>query len=248
MRYKNWPIIRRDTPGDLFTSVLNLVVHHGHYGPAGEIMDYASPESMDKRELTNYEFDFQAIVNTGNSEGIYIDCLLYGNFDSSEDTRVSVGTFKTLRDDVEAYKIMGELSGAMVAYAHMFVNRNIERYTPEKERLSTLAQYNMDDELIERFHELLREYNAETTRHWLRFLSEHNESRSYQVYKAAFATLVEQFTVVKEDYGPEIAQALYHNVWALALDSKRLLSAARYLKEGHTCVELCALAEKGFLF
>ena len=244
MKYKNWPVTRRDTSGDLFKRTLELVQFHGHYSAAENIMDYALPESLYNRTITCYDFDFQAIVNTGSSEGIYIDCLLNGHFDDSKDVHVKAGTFKTLRCDVEAYKIMGELAGAMIAYSDIYVNQNIERYTPDEERLSMLSQYNMSKELVADFHKLFDAYNSETTRHWLRFLGEHNQQDSY---KSSFSELIEQFALVKEVCGAEIAQKLYHNVWALALKPKQLMLAAIYLKEGHSCMELCGWAEKGFL-
>lgn len=246
MRYKNWPETRRDTPGILFKNVLKMVRDHGHYTAAEAIMDHVSPENYDKRELTNYEFDFHAIVNQGNSEGIYINCRLAGNFDDSEDRYVNVGIFKTLRCDVDAFKIMGELCGALVAYCGIYVNSNIVRYTPDKERKGMLCQYNMDMERIERFHALFSGYNPETTRHWLRFMGEHKTGK--ETYKADFDSLTDQFARVREEYGPEIAQTLYHNVWALALKPSQLMSAARRLKEGKTCMELVDLAERGMLF
>ena len=50
----------------------------------------------------------------------------------TETTR-SVGTFKTLKRDLESMKIMGELCGSLVYYASRYVNENLDRYTPIKE-------------------------------------------------------------------------------------------------------------------
>ena len=67
------------------------------------------------------------------SEGIYIDCYLEGKFDESRRCSLHVGTLKTLRRDLEAAKIMGELCGALMHHASEYVNQNLRRYTPAQE-------------------------------------------------------------------------------------------------------------------
>lgn len=124
--------IKRDTNTILYNEVLKLVKENGHYDKAAQILDYSLAESYKVRELTNYEFDFIAKVNWGGSEGIYIDCYLEGDFDSSQDKRLHVGTLKTLDTSIEAFKIMGELSGALTYYCHIYVNSNLDRYNIEK--------------------------------------------------------------------------------------------------------------------
>lgn len=145
-------IIKRDTTRDLFLAALNLVNENGHYDKAAEIMDYVLPEgSIDNKykddiELSNYRFDFDAIAQFGGSEGIYIDCYLSGEYTETElkrynsgkgivetETRRNIGTFKTLNCDLESFKIMGELCGALIFYASQYVNKNIDRYTPTRE-------------------------------------------------------------------------------------------------------------------
>ena len=49
-------------------------------------------------------------VNTGGSEGVYVDMYCHETW--KEFSRTSLGTFKTLRDDFEAYLLMGQISGA----------------------------------------------------------------------------------------------------------------------------------------
>lgn len=129
--------IKRDTTVDLFNETLRLVKENGHYDKAASIMDYVSPDEYKSIEITNYRFDFQALVNWGSSEGIYIDCYLWGEYTESENNkpekRYHVATLKTLNDDINSFKIMGELCGALTFYAHIYVNKNIDRYTPLKE-------------------------------------------------------------------------------------------------------------------
>lgn len=121
----------RDTPGMLFQNTLRLVKEHGHYAEAEPIIDYALAD-RDERKLTNYGFDFWAVISPGGSEGIYIDCYLEGRFDQSASTRCHAGTIKTLREDVDAYRIMGALTGYLTVYAHKYVNENLDRYEPDK--------------------------------------------------------------------------------------------------------------------
>ena len=123
--------IKRDTPGILFQNTLRLVKEHGHYAEAEPIIDYALAD-RDERKLTNYGFDFWAVVSPGGREGIYIDCYLIGSFDQSASTCCHAGTIKTLREDVDAYRIMGALTGYLTVYAHKYVNENLDRYEPDK--------------------------------------------------------------------------------------------------------------------
>ena len=144
--------IKRDTTKDLFLAVLRLVKENGHYDKAAEIMDYVLPNesedysSKEYIELSNYEFNFEASAQFGGSEGIYIDCSLYGKYTETElqrynhgkgivepETRRSIGTFKTLKTDIASMKIMGELCGALIFYASQYVNKNLDRYTPVQE-------------------------------------------------------------------------------------------------------------------
>ena len=64
---------------------------------------------------------------------LYIDCYLKGKFDESGRSSVHVGTLKTLRRDLEAEKIMGELCGVLHFYENRYVNQNLQRYTPAQE-------------------------------------------------------------------------------------------------------------------
>lgn len=126
------PGTERDTPGILFQNVLRLVKEHGHYAKVEPIIDYALADD-DERKLTNYGFDFRAVISPGSSEGIYIDCYLMGKFDGSGRCSLHVGTLKTLKRDLESAKVMGELCGTLMHHAGEYVNQNLHRYTPQKE-------------------------------------------------------------------------------------------------------------------
>lgn len=128
----------RDTGGSLFSTAVRLAKENGHFDKAEAILDYMLPcehetGSREKVELTSYEFNFEAVVNYGGSEGIYVDCCLRGKFDKSGRSVLHVGTLKTLRRDLEALQIMGELCGTLTYYANQYVNQNLHRYTPSKQ-------------------------------------------------------------------------------------------------------------------
>lgn len=130
----------RDTGGSLFCTAVRLAKENGDFDRAGAILDYMLPcehetGCREKVELTAYEFNFEPVINYG-CEGIYLDCCLVGKFDESGRSRLHVGTLKTLRRDLEAVKIMGELCGVLMHYVTQYVNQNLHRYTPDKELLA----------------------------------------------------------------------------------------------------------------
>ena len=129
--------IKRDTNEDLMNNVLELVKKCHCYDKAEKIMDYFLAESSKTMKLTDYEFDFDARVQFGSNEGIYIDCSIRGHFDENEPSDktqiLHCGTFKTLGTSLEDMRIMGELAGSLVYFAREYVNKNIDRYTPRKE-------------------------------------------------------------------------------------------------------------------
>lgn len=129
--------VLRDTGGSLFCSAIRLARENGDFAQADAILDYILPcahETGRKEhvEVTAYEFNFESTLSYG-SEGIYMDCYLAGKFDESGRFVLHVGTLKTLKRNLEAAKIMGELTGTLMHYVNQYVNQNIRRYTPEKE-------------------------------------------------------------------------------------------------------------------
>ena len=123
---------KRDTPKILIERVLKLVKSNGHYQEVEPILDYYLPSDAEL-EFSNYEFDFCALVNPGGSEGIYIDVFLKGKFDQSGKDYCKIATFKSLREDAAAFKIMGALCGVLTYYADQYINSNLVRYYTPKE-------------------------------------------------------------------------------------------------------------------
>ena len=127
----------RDTGGSLFSSVIRLAKANGDFEKAGAILDYYLPCEYEtgvseRMPLTDYEFDFVPMPNYG-CEGIYIDCCLRGKFDESGCSILHVGTLKTLKRDLDAAKIMGELCGVLMHHATAYVNANLDRYKTDRQ-------------------------------------------------------------------------------------------------------------------
>jgi hypothetical protein len=140
------PHIKRYTNKELMELIVEKVGKTDDYKKAEAILDYFLPEKFSVVRLTNYEFDFHALADFGGSEGIYLDCWLAGSFDDTDETRCKMGTFKTLRDDLEGMKIMAELGGILNYHLSRFVNQNINSFSPEKE-LRQFAMHRAAQEL-----------------------------------------------------------------------------------------------------
>ena len=129
---------RRDRKSTLLYAVLDRARANGDLKEIGPIWDYYLPNPEEPSEpdvdsyLTNYAFSAQSELSYG-CEGIFVDLDLVGTFDDSGKDRCRVGTFKTLREDAEARRLMGQLCGILMYHTTKYVNENIHRYTPKKE-------------------------------------------------------------------------------------------------------------------
>lgn len=132
--------IKRDTNTDLMNNVFELAKKDHCYDKAEKIMDYFHAECYKTKKLTDYNFDFDVNVQFGANEGIYIDCNIRGHFDENEPSDkteiLHCGAFKTLETSLSAMRTMGELAGSLVYFAREYVNENLDRYKPNKERKS----------------------------------------------------------------------------------------------------------------
>lgn len=129
---------RRDRKSTLLDAVLDRARACGDLKEIEPILDYYLPskeEPLNPSEdtyLTDYSFSAVPSMDFG-SEGIFVNLSLIGSFDVSEKERCSIGTFKTLRSDAEASRLMGQLCGVLMYHTTQYVNENIHRYTPTKE-------------------------------------------------------------------------------------------------------------------
>lgn len=127
-----------DTTSDLFLNTIKMAREAGALDALDAIVDYEMPtggaSTGNDIELTKYEFDTAFSVNIGASEGIYIDAYIDGYFrQGAVPEHRSIGTIKTLREDLDAFRIMGEAAGALTYYAYHYLNKHLDRYTPEGE-------------------------------------------------------------------------------------------------------------------
>ncbi len=129
--------IKRGTNEYLMNNVFELVKKNHCYDRAEKIIDYFLPETFTVMKLSDCEFDFDANVQFGINEGIYIDCSIRGHFDEKEPSDktqiIHCGTFKTLGTSLEDMRIMGELAGSLLYFAKEYVNKNLCKYLPQKE-------------------------------------------------------------------------------------------------------------------
>ena len=83
--------------------------------------------------LKRCEFDVIGYPNFGNSEGIYGDIFLYGQWvenqhDDPFRSRMRVYSLKTLREDKEGFMAMSTLVNLLCFYARSYVNENLNRF------------------------------------------------------------------------------------------------------------------------
>lgn len=128
---------KRDCKSELFRAILERARADGGLTEIESILDYYLPndgESLSSEKdgpLTNYEFNFVPIISFGSSEGIYVALYLDGDCDGSGFKQTKIGAFKTLRTDLDACRLMGQLCGVLMYHGSAYVNENLHRYTPK---------------------------------------------------------------------------------------------------------------------
>ena len=105
------------TPAQVFDKIVSVMKQLPGMEAAIQCLDYALGEDYGEwasKSYTAEEWEQVCFcygkVNTGGSEGVYIDVYCHRKW--KETNRVPFGTFKTLREDFEAYILMGQISGA----------------------------------------------------------------------------------------------------------------------------------------
>ena len=93
-----------------------------------DILDYHLAERHDSKEIRSYEWDTIGIINFGGSEGIYLDVYAQGEIGNNE-SKVRLGTFKTLNRSREDFYIMAKLQTDFVYETNDFVNEYIDNFT-----------------------------------------------------------------------------------------------------------------------
>lgn len=129
---------RRDRKSALLYAVLERARACGDLREIEPILDYYLPTEQEPMAsdldsyLTNYQFSAVANISYG-CEGIFVDLVIEGDFDDSGANRCVIGTFKTLRQDSDAGRLMGQLCGVLMYHTTRYVNENLHRYTPKRE-------------------------------------------------------------------------------------------------------------------
>ncbi len=118
--------------GELFDKIMELARGSGDLERFREIEDYTLAEKYPDEKISDYLFNLCAVPNFGGSEGIYIDCFIQGSFGGEKKT-MSLGTMKTLRTDLDACKVMGEVCGILLYHENQYVNENLHRFMPKRE-------------------------------------------------------------------------------------------------------------------
>lgn len=131
-----------DTTSDLFLNTIKMAREAGALDALDTIVDCEMPTGAltgDNIELTKYEFSTAFSVNIGACEGICIVAYIDGYFRQwAGPEHRSIGIIKTLREDLDAFRIMGEAAGALTYYAYHYLNKHLDRYTPEGEEEGTV--------------------------------------------------------------------------------------------------------------
>ncbi len=124
--------IKRYNNTELFNAIYQMAEKSGELAKLAAIEDYHLPETFKVATLCNYQFDTLFVVNYGGSEGIYIDAFLSGEIDESKQSQKwPLGTIKTLETSLDAMKIMGEVCGILTHFASLYINKNLDDFTPE---------------------------------------------------------------------------------------------------------------------
>ena len=136
--------VKRDTLVDLYNGMMKMAREAGALEEFDRIADYDTSESFSREAkipISSYEFRTSFVVDYGGSEGIYIDGYLDGILDESgRNQHWHFCTMKTLERNLEAMKIMGGTCGILQYYATEYVNRNLDRYEPDRAKISAFHQ------------------------------------------------------------------------------------------------------------
>ena len=109
-------------------AIMKKVQNSPEYKRAEAIIEYMmANEYTGDIEITEYQFRFYAAITCPKSEGLYIDCLLSGEFDDSRRKKIGIGIVKTLHESKEAMLVMGELCGLLTWTANEILNEQISR-------------------------------------------------------------------------------------------------------------------------
>jgi hypothetical protein len=116
----------KDTNTTLMDAIVTKLKEESLYDKFQAIEEYYMPATTDAA-FTNLEYyELISYVNDG-SEGTWLNVFLSGELVDGEQRKIPMGTFKTLKDDLNAALIMGELGGAIYYIGNKYINKNYDR-------------------------------------------------------------------------------------------------------------------------
>lgn len=111
------------TTAEFFGQICRILEENGEMP---EILDYHLPTS-EPVLMTSSDFVLRENLDYGNSEGIYLDLhVKHLTDDKIWDT--DLGTFKTLRDDPEAMRLMGCLLADFIVESRVYVRNHSDDF------------------------------------------------------------------------------------------------------------------------
>lgn len=119
-KYYNCFSGRGKTCKDLFDAVDACIRADAALADVVLILDYGQLSWGKDQEVFHDEDVPICYVNTGGSEGVYVDCVLKG-----QDGKLrNFATYKTLEEDFDAYLKMGMIAGAFTKLAEEYIFAN----------------------------------------------------------------------------------------------------------------------------
>lgn len=114
-----------NTFGELYTEVDAYICKAPELKAAVDTLDYSKLSWGQSNSVFSEEDQVLCIVNTGGSEGVYMDCLLKDR----DGNKRNLATYKTLECGLDAYIKMGMIAGAFTKLAeeYMWVNFKEEK-------------------------------------------------------------------------------------------------------------------------
>ena len=95
-------------------SMQYLFEKYSEYQEYFDKLDYWLPEDYDEQILYDDYIGVFAATSPGNSEGVYIDCVVfYRDKEKQKNYPVRLGTLKTLKEEAEGFVTMGVISGLL---------------------------------------------------------------------------------------------------------------------------------------
>lgn len=128
MYFTEWTrnlVSEKKTVQSLFDTILKELSEQTVYSDAAEILDYnlCASDNLDLSQIENiWDYQVVALLNTGGSEGIYVDLFLKPARSGEE--KIDIGTWKTLDEGPAGYAKMGVIAGLLTYATEVWMYRN----------------------------------------------------------------------------------------------------------------------------